>query len=347
MSIRSLLAALSLVTVGAIAAACDEEGTTAPESALTELEPDCVECLEALTECTSTSKNEQQFLGCRDLFQACQEKMQLGPDECGRPNNQIACELCREREGQCEGKQCEVEFSVCKTFLMSRDQERCTEDDGPAPGTCETCIETLAACAFGGETASVCENTFTSCRKANDLDSASCPAPAVETTCAACEAQHAQCEAAAGEDCAGGWSSCVGSLATEGACGAGPNEGEGGAGGGGTNPEPSCSHDACEVGEAMSPTCDGCIAALCEMDPYCCETAYDETCVAEAQSIATCGCAPANTCAHDECAAGEILDPACSDCAAAVCEADGYCCNTTWDDLCVSQAAELCNKTCE
>src|SRR5688500_5186516 len=129
MSIRPLLAALSLVTVGAIAAACGEEGTTAPESALTELEPDCVECLEALTECTSTSKNEQQFLGCRDLFQACQEKMQLGPDECGRPNNQIACELCREREGHCEGKQCEVEFSVCKTFLMSRDQERCTEDD--------------------------------------------------------------------------------------------------------------------------------------------------------------------------------------------------------------------------
>jgi hypothetical protein len=347
MSTRTLLSAVSCTIVVALAvAACSEEGTQAPESALTELEPDCLECLEALTECTSTTKNEMQFLGCRDLFQSCQEKMQLGPKECGRPSNQIACELCKDRKNHCESDDCDVEFSVCKTFLMSRDQERCTEDGGPEPGTCSTCVGALAQCGFSGESSEVCESTFSACKKANKLSEGDCSAPSVEASCAACLEEHAGCEAAGDPECGAGWSSCVATLANEGACGIGPNE-ETGEGGGGTGPEPSCSHDACEVGDAMSASCDGCIAELCELDPYCCESSYDETCVAEAQTIATCGCEPVVTCAHDECDTGEILDPTCSDCATAVCEADGYCCNTTWDELCVDQAVSLCQKTCE
>lgn len=336
-------ASLGCLSFALFVACGEEEGTQLP-SALRELEPDCLECLEALTECTSTAKNEFHFLGCRDLFQACQEKMNLGPRECGRPSNQIACELCKERNAKCDGKECKTEFSVCKTFLMSRDQERCTEDSGPATGDCDTCIETLAACGSSGESPTVCETTFSSCRKANKLDAAECPAPSVDAACAACLDQHVSCEAATGEGCDEGWSACVSTLASEGACGTGPNHGGGGTGGG--TPEPSCSHDACEVGEAMSATCDGCIASLCDLDPYCCESSYDETCVQEAQSIPACGCAAEQTCAHDECDTGEILDPACSDCAETVCEADGYCCTTSWDDLCVSHAVDLCGKSC-
>ncbi len=327
--------------------ACEDEGTTAPESALRELTADCIACLETLTECTATAKNELHFLGCRDVFQTCQEKMQLGPDECGRPSDAQACELCKERDSRCQGGTCEVEFSVCKTFLMSRNQDRCDGDSGPDTGSCETCVETLAACGFSGESIDVCENTFASCRSANKLDASSCQPPAAPAACDACLAQHASCEAATGEGCDAGWAACVGTLATEGACGDGPNMGAGGGGTGGGEPGPSCSHDACEVGEAMSPSCDSCVSQLCELDPYCCETSYDETCVAEAQTIAVCGCAAPQTCAHDECAEGEILDPECSDCAQTVCEADGYCCTTSWDALCVQRTVELCGKTCE
>ena len=343
---RTVIALFGALTALGFAACGEEEGTQLP-SALREVEPDCLECLEALTECTSTSKNEMHFLGCRDLFQACQDKMSLGPEECGRPSNQIACELCQERAATCEGNACKTEFSVCKTFLMSRDQDRCTEDNGPSAGTCDTCVEALASCAFSGDDASVCETTFASCRKANKLDAAECGAPDVEAACAACLDQHPSCVASGTEGCDSGWGACVGALATEGACGDGPGSGGGAGGGSTTGPEPTCAHDACEGGEAMSAGCDDCIAAVCDLDPYCCETAYDETCVSEAQSIATCGCAaPEETCAHDVCEAGDILDPTCSSCVESVCQADGFCCTTSWDDLCVSNAVELCGATC-
>ncbi len=341
---RTLATVLPVVLLAAFAA-CQEEGTEI-DGALRELTPDCLVCLEDMTECTSTAKNEEQFLGCRDLFQECQATMNLGPDECGRPSNQIACELCKTREDKCEGEACRVEFSVCKTFLMSRDQERCSEDEGPPPGDCDTCVGALADCGFGGESAAICENTFASCKTANKLSSSDCPAPSVTAACDACLDAHAKCEAATGEGCDAGWTACVETLATEGACGAGPSNGAGGGGGGGGGPGPSCPHDACEEGAAMSASCDSCIASVCELDPYCCTTAYDATCVAEAASFPVCGCAQEETCAHDECETGGILDPGCSACAETVCAADGFCCNTSWDEYCVQQAVDLCGKSC-
>lgn len=50
-------------------------------------------------------------------------------------------------------------------------------------------------------------------------------------------------------------------------------------------------------------------------------------------------------CEHSECSEGGKLDATCSTCAASVCDADRYCCDTAWDDLCTEQAAkvEACN----
>lgn len=48
------------------------------------------------------------------------------------------------------------------------------------------------------------------------------------------------------------------------------------------------------------------------------------------------------SCDHDTCTAGSALDPSCSSCAAAVCAADDYCCNNTWDDLCISEVEQFC-----
>ncbi|XXX82609.1 hypothetical protein WMF30_28040 [Sorangium sp. So ce134] len=59
----------------------------------------------------------------------------------------------------------------------------------------------------------------------------------------------------------------------------------------------SCSHALCTEGDALTPSCDvppltssGCVKLVCNEDPYCCNTAWDKTCVGEVESV--CG----NTC---------------------------------------------------
>lgn len=53
-----------------------------------------------------------------------------------------------------------------------------------------------------------------------------------------------------------------------------------------------------------------------------------------------------NTCEHDGCALGEALVPGCSPCATAICAADPYCCNNTWDTQCVNQAIAAPECSC-
>jgi hypothetical protein len=54
------------------------------------------------------------------------------------------------------------------------------------------------------------------------------------------------------------------------------------------------------------------------------------------------GMEPADTCVHQECEVGVKLDPTCSPCAKAICEADDYCCNNEWDDICTGAVTNLC-----
>lgn len=48
------------------------------------------------------------------------------------------------------------------------------------------------------------------------------------------------------------------------------------------------------------------------------------------------------SCAHDECEVGVALDASCSECAKKVCDADSFCCASSWDEACVSGAKNLC-----
>ena len=47
-------------------------------------------------------------------------------------------------------------------------------------------------------------------------------------------------------------------------------------------------------------------------------------------------------CAHDECTTGDPLEATCSNCAAAVCADDPFCCENSWNDFCVEGAQNLC-----
>ena len=51
----------------------------------------------------------------------------------------------------------------------------------------------------------------------------------------------------------------------------------------------------------------------------------------------------ANGCAHSPCSTGSPLQPTCFADSQTVCGFDPYCCNTGWDDICVSEVASGCN----
>jgi hypothetical protein len=115
-----------------------------------------------------------------------------------------------------------------------------------------------------------------------------------------------------------------------------------------------------------TPGCDdaNCCNAVCAIDSYCCDAEWDEVCVSEAADI--CGFCPP-ICGNGICEAGESY-PSCEDCPPppqcpgtggcctphatpgcdnasccnAVCAIDSYCCDAEWDEVCVSEAADIC-----
>lgn len=113
---------------------------------------------------------------------------------------------------------------------------------------------------------------------------------------------------------------------------------------GGGNGSGTCSHDVCDEGGALNGSCDSCAATVCAADPYCCDTAWDDVCVSEAQDMCgACAGGGSGTCGHSECAIGPALDDTCSSCAANVCAYDSFCCDTEWDDYCVAHVEFECS----
>jgi hypothetical protein len=123
-----------------------------------------------------------------------------------------------------------------------------------------------------------------------------------------------------------------------------------GVSGGGT-----CSHPICVTGGPLQSTCEPCVQKLCAQDPYCCNVAWDATCVGEVASICGTSCtAPppppadggASTCSHPICATGGPLTKGCDPCVTKVCAADAYCCAVGWDATCVGEVASICKQDC-
>ena len=51
-------------------------------------------------------------------------------------------------------------------------------------------------------------------------------------------------------------------------------------------------------------------------------------------------------CAHPLCDEGVALDETCDPCVASICAADPYCCDNSWDSLCVGEVESICGQTC-
>jgi len=112
----------------------------------------------------------------------------------------------------------------------------------------------------------------------------------------------------------------------------------------------TCVHAICASGGPLVASCDPCASRVCALDPYCCSTAWDATCVGEVASICGQSCtAPPpgpSTCTHPVCATGAPLVSGCATCATQICGVDPYCCTTAWDATCVGEVASICQETC-
>ena len=128
--------------------------------------------------------------------------------------------------------------------------------------------------------------------------------------------------------------------------------------------------DCCEPNG--SPGCDKANVqeCVCDQDLYCCESEWDYTCAAEVESFACgeclggtdCGdgiCAPGETCAlcPEDCGpcggSGDCCEPhdgpGCDDptVQACVCKDDSFCCEYTWDEVCVEEVKTFGCGDCE
>jgi hypothetical protein len=112
------------------------------------------------------------------------------------------------------------------------------------------------------------------------------------------------------------------------------------------NPVVMCNLPLCmpSATEFMNPNCDPCVTSVCMADSVCCGQhatlpgAWDELCVGEVKDGVAHPACNSLCCAHSECSSGAKLDATCSDCATSVCAGDPYCCNNTWDSICVGKA---------
>jgi len=367
--LSSIAAAWTLTLV-----ACDpgsDPVVKGPPQDIAEVGEDCQSCLVDLAECSSTAKTEQQFVECRDLFQTCQSERALAFTACGSPSSHLACGLCQDREKRCEDESgddgvCGAEFDTCRQLLIRSAAFACSADEEEPEdmASCDDCQRELAACAAGGDDAEVCQTGFAACRDIADLGGG-CANPSDSQACVLCDAQVTTCNAQSDPaTCTTARASCVAQLASnpeacplevtgegggsgEGGSGSGEGgSGEGGAAGvGGAEPSSSsggtCEHDACVEGDAAAAECNACTTEICATDAFCCDGAWDATCVVAAAAVDSCGCA-ANTCAHDVCETGVSLESTCNECATAVCTEDDYCCSTEWDTTCTEIAAQSC-----
>jgi hypothetical protein len=261
----------------------------------------CTECKAILVECSSTSRDEQQFVECRDQWLKCERGKGLGPDACRNPGDAESCDLCRQRLTDCkkgtDAAQCDAEFGVCKAFLITRGDiaRSCTQDaTPPVEVACGICQKDYAACVSDGagdNGLAVCGTKFDGCMSANGLSADQCAVPSGGAGCLLCQDHFEQCQAAAGSSCVEDFGACAQQIAPAVNCtvdGGQGGSGQGGQGGGGS--VSSCSHDECVEGEALLSSCSSCASQVCAQDSWCCDNQWDVLCLDIAKNVAVCGC---------------------------------------------------------
>jgi hypothetical protein len=118
--------------------------------------------------------------------------------------------------------------------------------------------------------------------------------------------------------------------------------GPGGDGGGDDGGQSNC---CCPGNGGLGCNDQVCESCVCAIDVFCCDTAWDDICCAEAERecAASCDCGGDGGAAGCNCCNGGN-GVGCDDreCEATVCAADPFCCDTAWDSICNGEAMTLC-----
>lgn len=122
---------------------------------------------------------------------------------------------------------------------------------------------------------------------------------------------------------------------------------------------PELTHPAC--GPGAGPCCDDhgtpgcsmltCCEAVCALDPFCCDIAWDKLCVDGAElSLA---CSPGKGGCFNVPVKGHCCVPndsaGCDDvpCEFTICQLDPFCCDQGWDEMCAELARAECIEICQ
>jgi hypothetical protein len=118
---------------------------------------------------------------------------------------------------------------------------------------------------------------------------------------------------------------------------------------------PQCSHDRCVEGGPLDATCDDCVRSICDVQPSCCSNGWDPSCVEAVRTVCgslVCG-ESQGQCQHTLCSTGDLLQPFCdsppapNSCVDQICNADPFCCQDSWDAVCVGEVESVCGNNCD
>lgn len=223
------------------------------------------------------------------------------------------CEICGAGEGECcsaNGMQGCIDdacvFTICDNGGEAIDATCCTDawDQACADAAGVWCV----ACGGGPGTGDCCEAHRTPGCVDDTCNDAVC---AVDSFCCTSDWDEVCAAEAAG-------------ICT--LCGAGDG-------------------DCCTANGMQGCNDDPCVVALCgvdEVDDTCCTDAWDQACADQAANLCVaCGAVLPSDCCESHMGVG------CDDdtCETAICDADPYCCDTAWDQLCAAEAQGFC-ATC-
>ena len=109
-----------------------------------------------------------------------------------------------------------------------------------------------------------------------------------------------------------------------------------------------CAHGECVVGGPLAIGCSTCVSEVCAVDAFCCNNSWDAFCVTEVATV--CGSWQCSTCAHSPCVEGGFLVSTCDNgvgnCVSNICAVDPWCCNNSWDAVCVGEVLTVCGISC-
>ncbi len=296
--------------------------------------------------------------GCKATDGTCDESGADNASACGLHG--VACQSCGANScvgGVCTGcTGCYTDLGLCEAGTTralcgtgGAVCAACGEHEACTSGVCvQTCKSNGAACAVGAECCSdTCDGSVCVAPPDGGMCKSNGAACAVASECCSNACTGGVCGTAPPDAGSCGPSSCQGCCSASGACEPGTSAGACGSAG------EACA--ACGSGQVCT---TGIIGGVCEGSGGSCSS-LGQTCSNGSQCCtAFCSggqCAPnpnggvVTTCGAviDICAmGGKPSSPGCDPCVAKICEQDGYCCETQWDDECVKQVNGNCDNRC-